>query len=59
MKNKLFLIIIITSFGMNILFSNEEDSLVTIHAVDTNLPDLLSLLAQEMTVDTKTVIKKM
>ena len=47
MKNKLFLIILIFGFGVSNLFSNQEDSLVTIHAVDTNLPDLLSILASE------------
>ena len=47
MKNKLFLMILIASLGVNALFSNDEDSLVTIHAIDTNLPDLLSILAKE------------
>ena len=47
MKNKLFLIILITSLGIGTLFANEEDSLITIHAIDTNLPDLLSILAAE------------
>ena len=47
MKNKLFLIILITSLGIGTVFANEEDSLITIHAIDTNLPDLLSILAAE------------
>ena len=47
MKNKLFLIILATIIGTTTIAANDEDSLITIHAVDTNLPDLLSILASE------------
>ena len=48
MKNKLFILIITLSIGFNQLIAQEEyESRVTIHAVDTNLPDLLAILAEE------------
>ena len=48
MKNKLIaLLLIINSIGFNILIASEEESMVTIHAIDTNLPDLLATLAEE------------
>ena len=49
MKKTLFILLfILFTTGNNILLmGNEDESMVTIHAVDTNLPDLLAILAEE------------
>ena len=49
MKNKLIILLfIIYNLSFNVLIASQDDeSMVTIHAVDTNLPDLLAILAEE------------
>ena len=48
MKNKLFILLIITSLSANFLFAQDQDEVrVTIHAVETSLPDLLAILAKK------------
>ena len=49
MKNKLIILLfIIYNLSFNILIASEEEEfMVTIHTVDTNLPDLLAILAEE------------
>ena len=46
MKHKLLLTILIASFSINNLFGSKDD-LVTIHANDEKIPNLLSKLAKE------------
>ena len=48
MKNKLFILLIITIFGASVLLAQDKDEVrVTIHAVETSLPDLLAILADK------------
>ena len=49
MKNKLIILLfIIYNLSFNVLIASQDDeSMVTIHAVDTNLPDLLAILEEE------------
>tara|TARA_Y100000996_G_C22554345_1_gene654972 strand:+ start:1220 stop:2767 length:1548 start_codon:yes stop_codon:yes gene_type:complete len=48
MKNKLLILLIITSLSANFLFAQDQDEVrVTIHAVETSLPDLLAILAKK------------
>ena len=48
MKNKLFILLIITTLGVNVLFAQDREEVrVTIHAIETSLPDLLAILAEK------------
>ncbi|MAV64176.1 MAG: hypothetical protein CMG00_03175 [Candidatus Marinimicrobia bacterium] len=44
---KIQFIITFTILNTLVLFANDDEAMVTIHAVDTNLPDLLATLANE------------